>query len=97
MQDDPIAALTEPEPELPIIPAAPEPVKVQAGGGIGRAAGLKTVYEPEITDYQKTLAHYQNHPDVQAVIEKLVKAETRLHKAATNIPGVTVRTERRAA
>jgi hypothetical protein len=97
MQDDPIAAMTEPVLELPTIPAAPEPVKVQAGGGIGRAAGLKTVYEPEITDYRATLAHYQDHPDVRAAVEKLVKAETRLHKAATNIPGVTVRTERRAA
>lgn len=96
-RDDPIAALTSPEPELPIAPPAPEPVKVQAGGGIGRAAGLKTVWAPEIVDYEATLRHYAKHPDVRAAVEKLVKAEARVHKDATSIPGVKMREERRAA
>lgn len=97
LADDPVAALTEPEPELPMAPAAPEPVKVQVGGGIGRAAGLKTVWTPEIIDYEATLKHYAKHPDVRAVIDKLVKAESRVHKEATSIPGVKMKEERRAA
>lgn len=97
MQDDPIAALTSPEPEMPPMPAAPEPVKVAAGGGSGRRAGLRDTYEPEITDWALTLAHYAGHPDVRAAVEKLVKAETRLHKAATKIPGVTIKQGRAAA
>lgn len=96
-EDDPISALTSPEPELPPLPAAPEPVKVSVGGGIGRAAGLKTVLVPEIIDFEATLRHYAKHPEVRAVVEKLVKAEARLHKEATSVPGVRIKEERRAA
>ena len=97
VEDDPVAALTEDAPELPMLPLAPEPVKVQVGGGIGRAAGLKTVWVPEIIDYEATLKHYSKHPDVKAVIEKLVNAETRLNKETTSIPGVNIKKDRKAA
>lgn len=97
MAEDPIAAMTDPEPELPIIPTAPKEVKVKVGGGVGRAAGLKTVYEPEIVDYAAALAHFAQHADVIAAVEKLVKAKVRLEKAQANIPGVKVHEERRAA
>ena len=88
--DDPIAALTSPEPELPMAPIAPDPVKVKSGGAAGRAAGLKSDWVPTITDQKAVLAHFAEHPDVLAVIEKLVKARTRMDKGATKIPGVTV-------
>tara|TARA_R110000868_G_scaffold109725_2_gene297993 strand:+ start:1654 stop:2691 length:1038 start_codon:yes stop_codon:yes gene_type:complete len=97
MADDPIAALTSDEPELPDLPIAPEPVKVNAGGGVGRAAGLKTVWTPEVIDYEATLKHFSKHPTIKAAIEKLVAGEARLHKEATAIPGVQMKEERRAA
>lgn len=97
MEDDPIAAMTSDAPELPDIPTGPEEVKVQVGGGIGRAAGLKTVWTPDIIDYEATLKHYAKHPEVRKMIDKLVASETRLHKEATDIPGVKVKPERKAA
>jgi len=97
MRDDPIAALTSPEPELPMAPIAPEAVKVKAGGGVGRAAGLRTEYVPEITDYDAALAHFAHHDDVRALVDKLVKAATRAGKSQTRIPGVTIHERRVAA
>lgn len=97
MRDDPVAALTDPEPELPVAPPPPEPVKVAVGGGIGRAAGLKTVWIGTIVDYQATLNHYRNHPKVQEIIDKLVTADVKTHKADAKIPGVKIRQERVAA
>lgn len=96
MRDDPIAALTSPEPELPMVPIAPEAVKVKAGGAVGRAAGLRTEYVPEITDYSAALQHFAQHDDVRAVVDKLVKAATRAGKSQTTIPGVKIH-ERRVA
>lgn len=96
MADDPIAALTSPEPDLPDIPDKPDEVKVQVGGGTGARAGLTTVYEPTITDWALCLDHYKDHPNIRAVVEKLVAAETKLHKAATKIPGVEVKAVRKA-
>lgn len=99
MQDDPIAALTSPEPELPLVPEGPAEVKVQAGGGVGRAAGLKTVWEPRIDDWKKAAAQLVAHddPDIRAAVEKKVKALARLNKEATKIDGVTMIESRRAA
>lgn len=97
MEDDPIAALTSDEPELPIIPRAPEPVKVQSGGGVGAARGLKTVWVPLIQDYAAALKHYANHPEIKAAVEKLVKAEARIHKQATSVPGVEMIEDRKVA
>lgn len=97
MESDPIAALTEP-PIPEVEPAAePEPVKVQVGGGYGSRGGLRSYWVPTIVDYKAALAHYAEHPDIKAVVDKLVKAEARTHKGATNIPGVTVSEDRRAA
>ncbi len=96
-RDDPIAALTSDEPEMPVLPLAPEPVKVQSGGGIGAARGLKTVWVPVIVDHEAALKHYANHPKIKAAVEKLVKAEARVHKQATNIPGVQMQEDRKVA
>ena len=97
LSDDPISALTEQAPDMPDIPIAPEPVKIQSGGGIGRAAGLKSVWVPVFTDRKACLAHYAEHPDVWAAIDKLARAETKLNKDATRIPGIEPKEERRAA
>lgn len=97
LAEDPIAALTEPEPELPMAPPPPEPVKVHIGGQRGRVGGLKGYWEAEIIDYQKALQHYANHPDVQALILKLAKAEVKLNKGAVTIPGVRPYEDRRIA
>lgn len=93
--DDPIAALTEAPPEMPELPLAPEPVRVRAGGGIGRAAGLKSVWVPEITDFRVCLAHFAEHPDVRAAVEKIVAAQVRAMKGHAQIPGVVVTENRR--
>lgn len=87
MRVDPIAALTDPEPELPMAPAEPEPVKIQAGGQRGRKTGLKTVTVYEVTDYEAALSHVKSHPDVIAAVEKVAKAQA---KAGATVPGVTV-------
>lgn len=94
MQADPIAALTDPEPELPIAPAAPAPVKVNAGGQRGKKLALKTYRVPEIVDYAAALAWAKEHPEVVAAVEKVCKAAAR---DGEKVPGVEVRIEERAA
>lgn len=94
---DPIAALTDPPVELPVVPIAPEPVKVMAGGGVGRRAGLRTEYRGVIDDYAAALGHFAAHPDVKALVTKLVNAAVRAGKSETRIPGVTVHEERVAS
>lgn len=96
-QDDPIAALTSPPVALPEMPAAPPPVKVNVGGGRGRAAGLKSVWVHDIADYPACLAHFAEHPAVREAVEKIVAAQVRAMKGETKIPGVSVKEERRAA
>lgn len=97
LREDPIAALTsEPEP-LPELPLAPEPVKVQIGGGFGRKAGLKTDWLAQVEDYAAATSHFADHPDVKALIEKLATKAVKAAKGAISIPGVKVVEERRAA
>ena len=75
----------------------PEPVKVQVGGGVGRKAGLKTVYIGRILDWQKVLQHFSGHQQVRDLLQKLVDADVRLNKTQCAIPGVEVLEERVAA
>lgn len=98
LADDPVAAMTDPEPELPMEPPKPV-VKVQAGGGVGSARGLKTVWEPRIDDWKAAAAQFvaQDDPDIRAAVEKKIKALARLNKEATKIDGVTMVQDRRAA
>lgn len=97
MRDDPIAALTSPPPEAPELPVAPEPVKVQAGGGFGRRAGLRTDWVPEITDYKLAALHVIGHDDVKAAVEKVIARMVKAAKGKVKIPGVTVNETRKAA
>ena len=85
MAADPIAALTDPEPEPPLPLAPIEPPKVQAGGQAGRKAGLRTVVRFEIEDYAAALAHVTNHKDVISAVEKACFA---MAKAGATVPGV---------
>lgn len=85
MAADPIAALTEPEPEPELRMSIQEPPKVQAGGQAGRKAGLRTVVRYEVEDYAAALAHVANHKDVIAAVEK---ACTAMAKAGATVPGV---------
>lgn len=94
MKADPIAALTSPEPELPMAPPPPAPVKVQAGGQRGKKMSLRTYTIHEVTDYAKALDWASMHPEVVAVVEKVAKAAAR---EGQKVPGVTTRTEERAA
>lgn len=94
MAEDPVAAMTEPEPELPMAPPPPEPVKVQVGGQRGRKMSLRTVTVYEISDYQAALAFAAEHPDVRAAVEKVCRAAA---KAGEKVPGLVVKQEERAA
>jgi hypothetical protein len=95
MRDDPIAALTSDEPEMPELPIAPEQVKVQAGGGFGRKAGLKSVWVPILTDYKAALAHFAENAKVKELIQKL--AEQAVKAGDRQVPGFDVKEDRRAA
>lgn len=94
MRDDPIAALTSPPPEVPEMPTAPEPVKVNAGGQRGRAAGLRTVTRYVVTDHAAALAFFAESGDVRDLIQKLAE---RASKAGVNVPGVEKQIEKVAA
>ena len=97
LRDDPIAALTSPEPELPMAPPPPAPVKVALGGQAGRVSGLRSYWEAEIIDHKAALAHYAEHPDVVALIAKLAKADVKASKGSAKIPGVRGYEDRRVA
>jgi hypothetical protein len=94
-EDEPVAFHTSPEPELPELPTAPEPVKVSAGGGFGRRAGLKSVWAATLSDIDAALAHYKDNAKVRELIQKLADADVRAGKR--NVPGFAISEERRAA
>lgn len=94
-EDDPVAFYTSPKPEMPEMPLAPEPVKVQAGGGFGRRAGLRTVWVPVMTDYKLALAHFAENAKVKELIQKL--GEQAVKAGARDLPGFDVKEDRRAA
>lgn len=97
LREDPIAALTSTPEPLPELPLAPDPVKVQIGGGFGRKAGLRTEWVAQVENYATATAHFADHPDVKALIEKLATKAVKAAKGAITIPGVKVCEDRRAA
>lgn len=94
LRDDPIAGLTSDEPELPAVPTAPEPVKVSAGGGFGRKAGLKTVKHSQVFDHAAALAFFADSDEVKDLVCKLAQKAMR---AGVKVPGARVVEERVAA
>jgi hypothetical protein len=97
LREDPIAAYTSPPDPLPELPLAPEPVKVQIGGGFGRKAGLKTEWVAQVEDYAAATAHFSEHPDMKALVDKLASKAVKAAKGVITIPGVKVIEDRRAA
>jgi hypothetical protein len=95
-RDDPAIALIGESEPLTDLPSQLEPVKIQVGG-VGRKAGLKTVYIGRILDWQKVLHHFSGHKQVRDVLQKLVDADVRLNKTQCTIPGVEILEERVAA
>lgn len=85
MRSDPIAALTSSAPELPPMPTPPEPVKINAGGQRGRAAGLRTVTKYVVTDHARALAFFADSEDVRDLVQTLAG---RASKAGVVVPGV---------
>jgi len=94
MRDDPIAALTSPDPELPMTPPPPEPVKVQAGGQRGRKTGLREVTVYTVTDHAACLAFFAEHEETKALVAKLAE---RVAKTGVAVPGLTISKEKVAA
>lgn len=94
MRDDPIAALTSDAPELPELPLAPEPVKITAGGGFGRKAGLKTKRRAQVVDIDAVFHHFKGRQEVHDLLEKLANASLR---AGVEVPGTKTVEERVAA
>lgn len=93
MAADPIAALTEPEPEMPM-PVAIEAPKIAAGGQRGKKAGLRTQVTFAVTDYEAVLAFVKDH---EAVREAVTKAAIAIAKTGVVVPGLTRVEERVAA
>jgi hypothetical protein len=92
---DPIAALTDSKPEMPVASLEPlPPPKVQAGGQRGRKTGLKTVTKYIVTDYAAALSHVKDHPEVRAAVEKVACAQA---KSGAAVPGVETKEEKVAA
>lgn len=94
MRDDPIAALTSPEPELPDLPPPPEKVSVQAGGQRGRKAGLREIEVFTVTDHAAALAFFANSDEVKDLISKMA---ARAGKAGVEVPGVAKSIQKVAA
>ena len=67
------------------MPAAPEPVKVQAGGQRGRKTGLRTIVRYHVSDHTKALAFFAESEDVRELVQKLAD---RASKAGVSVPGV---------
>lgn len=94
MASDPIAALTDPEPELPMAPPPPEPVKVQAGGQSGRKTGFRSVTRYVVNDYAAALEFVKDHAKVKAAVQEVAAA---MAKAGAVVPGVEAIVEKVAA
>jgi hypothetical protein len=97
LKDDPAAALTDPEPELPPLPPPPEPVKVQSGGGRGRKVGLKDDWDIAITDYKLAALQVIEDPDISIMVGKVLLRRVRAAKGKIEIPGVKISKVRKAA
>lgn len=79
----------QPAPVAPAPVPAPEPVpeQTQVRGAYGRAATIKVKRIAVVQDLPAAVAHFQNHPDVVALIQRLSQKAL---DAGYNVPGVTV-------
>jgi hypothetical protein len=56
----------------------------------GPALSLRRTYSGLIIEYDKCLAHYANHADVRAVVQRLLNADARGGKRDGEIPGAWI-------
>jgi hypothetical protein len=97
LADDPVAALTDPAPELPAMPPPPEPVRVRAGGGTGRKAGLRDDWEITFSDYKLAALNVIDDPEISILVGKVILRRVRAAKGRGDWPGVKVAQVRRVA
>ena len=98
LRDEPVLALTDPPaPPPPPPPQPPAPVMIQAGGGVGRRAGLATEYIAEITDYRAAALHVIEDPSIAILVGKTIQRLVKAAKGNITIPGVTIREQRKAS
>lgn len=72
---------------------------VKAGGNFAaKAMSLRTIWHADITDMDKAVDHYRDHPKVHDLILQLADADARSpEKRKTVIPGVEFKSEQKAA
>lgn len=90
-------ALAKDAKEAERVAARTEKQTSKAGGALGRAVHLRTIYTPEITDAAAFMAWVwkNRRQDVEEMAEQL--ALKYVAQGLTNIPGLEVRTEKRVA
>jgi hypothetical protein len=70
------------------------PARAESATGLANRRGLKTERKAEIVSLAQALAHYRNHPEIEALILKLANADLRHapsvrgKKQIPNIPGI---------
>jgi len=75
---------------------AAEGLEVRIGGQKGRKMSPRTYWSAKITDWDKAMESYKNHPKVRALVQDLADAQAR-SKDKTPIAGVEFISEGRAA
>lgn len=79
--------------------ASAAPARIQSATGLGRTRSLTTKRAPVITSKAMVLSHYRDHPEIEALLLKLLAAELRHapvvrgEKKIPSIPGVEWREE----
>lgn len=87
-REDPIAAYTSPEPEIPPPPMMQEPERVKTGGARGNRMSLRVETVFDIEDYEKVLAQVKTNPKVIEVVTQVARA---LAKAGNVLDGVVAK------
>jgi hypothetical protein len=91
LRDDPVAALTEPDPEMPPVPEAPEPValapKVMVGTGARRTSGSREPATAVVTDFKALAVHCIDN-NYTELIDLLQKIANRAARGKGKLPGV---------
>lgn len=91
LRDDPVAAMTEPTPALPEIPAGPvavEAPKVMIGTSGNRRGAQSERHTATITDAKALAVHLAEakHPDLMECLQRIANAAAR-SKARQTLPG----------
>lgn len=72
--------------------------RIGSASGGARALGMRTERRARITNLRLVFAHFHQHPELRALLERLANAEIRAAKGGpVSIPGVEIDEERRVA